>query len=67
MSVVKVSTVLDLALNCDNREEAGFFFGANALESTQVKCRKIEFLAFKIEFLAFKIEFFPFQIKVLLL
>ena len=25
---------------------AGFFFGANALESTQVKCRKIEFFAF---------------------
>ena len=42
-----------------------FFFGANALESTQVKCRKIEFLAFKIEFFAFKIEFFAFQIEFL--
>ena len=39
----------------------GFFFGANALESTPVKCRKIEFLAFKIEFFAFQIEFFAFQ------
>ena len=44
---------------------AGFFFGANALESTRVKCRKIEFLAFKIEFFAFKIEFFAFQIEFL--
>ena len=44
---------------------AGFFSGANALESTQVKCRKIEFLAFKIEFFAFKIEFFAFQIEFL--
>ena len=42
-----------------------FFFSANALESTQVKCRKIEFLAFKIEFFAFKIEFFAFQIEFL--
>jgi len=42
-----------------------FFFGANALESTRVKCRKIEFLAFKIEFFAYKIEFFAFQIEFL--
>ena len=35
----------------------------SALESTRVKCRKIEFLAFKIEFFAFKIEFFAFQIE----
>ena len=46
-----------------NLDISDFFFGANALESTQVKCRKIEFLAFKIEFLAFKIKFFAFQIK----
>ena len=43
----------------------GFLFGANALESTRVKCRKIEFLAFKIEFFAFKIEFLAFQIEFL--
>ena len=42
-----------------------FFFGANALESTRVKCRKIEFFAFKIEFFAFQIEFFAFQIEIL--
>ena len=44
---------------------AGFFFGANALKSTRVKCWKIEFLAFQIEFLAFQIEFLAFQIEFL--
>ena len=42
------------------------FFGANTLESTQVKCQKIEVLAFNIEFLAFRIEVFvAFQIEFL--
>ena len=41
-----------------------FFFGANALESTRVKCWKIEFLGFKIEFFCISNRVFGISIQV---
>ena len=42
---------------------SGFFLCAVPANSTQPKCRKIEFFDFQIEFFDFPIEFFDFQIK----
>ena len=36
-----------------NSARSGFFGGTNPANSSQLKCRKIEFLGFQIEFLGF--------------